>query len=161
MSRTFLAAFLLALVLAPVPGARAAVRPGGAIEWDFLDEMDADDRALVEAYAETARRLDLLALEIGRRWPTPLLEIEASHDLARIRWRLPGEIPGSWHHAIVCPEDRELLARSEATAGSWASPRTWRPLVLRNTRLVLPPAWSGRGILLTAQGKIVRILAID
>ncbi len=152
---------LLLVLLAPAPGVRGATPPSGAIEWDFLEQMDADDRALVEAYAETARRLELLALEIGRRWPTPLLEIQASPDLGRVRWRLPGEVPGTWHHGIVCPADRERLARTEATAGTWSSRRTWRPLVLRNTRLVLPPAWAGRGLLLTGQGEIVRILAID
>ena len=161
MPRALTTSVLIVLALAPVPRVHGAVPSGGAIEWNFLDQMDADDRALVEAYAETARKLDLLALEIGRRWPTPLLEIQASPDLARVRWRLPGEVPGTWHHAIVCPEDRERLAKTEATVGAWSSPRRWRPLVLRDTRLVLPPAWAGRGLLLTGQGEIVRILAID
>ncbi len=161
MLRPLLPSLVLLLALAPGPPARAGKPSTGAIEWNFLGRMDADDRALVEEYAETARRLDLLALAIARRWPMPLVEIQARPDLSRVRWRLPGDVPGSWHHAIVCPDDRELLVKTEAATGSWSSPRRWRPLSARNTRLVLPATWEGRGLLLTGQGEIVRILAID
>ena len=160
MPRAPLAVPVLLLALASLPGP-AGPPVDRAIDWDFLEGIDADDRALIEEYAETARRLDLLALEIGRRWPSPLLEIEVSTDLARLRWRLPGDRPGTWHHGLVCPADRERLARSEATMEGWSARRRWRPLRLRNVRLVTPPGWNGRGVLLTGQGEIVRLLAID
>ncbi len=145
-----------ALAAAPAPGAGEHT-----VDWAFLDKADAQDRDLVTGYAETARRLDALALRLARRFPSALLQVEVREDLARVRWRAAGELPGVWTEAIVCPADRELLMRVEGALAPFASGRTWRTLAIRGDRLVAPAEWNGRAVLVRPDGGIVRLLRID
>lgn len=150
-------------VVEPQPAAPAApaAAPERVVDWSFLDKADAQDRELVTGYADTARRLDALALRLARRFPSALLQVEVREDLARVRWRAAGELAGVWTEALVCPADRELLMRVEGALAPFASGRTWRTLAIRGDRLVAPAEWNGRALLVRPDGGIVRLFRID
>jgi hypothetical protein len=146
----------LTCVLAALPAPRAA-----AFDWEFLSELDADDRDLLHSYRQTAARYRQLSDELLRRYQPLPLHIELSRNLERVRWRLRDAREGVWQEAVVCPEDRtafhdlgQALSRGAAGAG-------WIPLRAKGERLLAPPGWSGRAVLVRPDGQMVRLILID
>lgn len=132
-----------------------------AFEWDFLSELDADDRDLLHSYRQTAERYRRLSDELLRRYQPLPLHIELSRNLERLRWRLRDAREGVWQEAVICPEDRtafhdlgRALSRGAAGAG-------WISLKAEGERLLAPPGWSGRAVLVRPDGQLVRLILID
>jgi hypothetical protein len=152
---------LLALLAAGSLTPSIASGSPGTFDWDFLSGLDADDRDLLEDYREAAARYRNLSDELLRRYQPLPLHIELRRDLSRIRWRIRGAREGLWSEALICPEDRPAFhdlgrALSPASAGA-----RWVPLTGERERLLAPPGWNGRAVLVRPDGRLVRLVLID
>ncbi len=145
---------LAALALSP----SAALAADEVLDWQHMATLDADDRALIESYSETTQALARQRLELSRRFPGPLLRLELSRDLKRLRWRQRDTFAGAgWREALICPEDREAFARLEGVLARQGARAAWIPVRLDGDLLLAPPAWQGRALLLRPDGRVVRL----
>ena len=138
-----------------------AVRGGGTVDWDFLDQLDTDQVALIQRYAAAAEETHHLPPDLAWQFPSPLLELEIHRDFKRLRWRGAQNLPGNWTEALVCPEDRPFLRRVEGVAARASARGPWIKLALEGDRLVTSPAWKSRALLIRPDGKIVRLMVLE
>ena len=146
----------LACVAAGPPTAQAS-----AFDWDFLSELDADDRDLLHSYRRTAERYRQLSDELIRRYQPLPLHIELSRNLERLRWRLRDAREGVWQEAVICPEDRTAFHDMGQSLSRGAAGAGWISLKADGERLLAPPGWSGRAVLVRPDGQLVRLILID
>jgi len=156
--RVRMTGLLLAVFLLPTA---AGEMPAGAIDWDFFSGVDVDEQQLIIDYARTSRELQRLSLELARRYPAPLLEMELSRDLSRLRWRTRGDLPGRWREALTCPDDRDSLRRALSSRFPGSARAHWLRLSLGGHRLLSPTAWAPRALLLRPDGSLVRLVMLD
>lgn len=155
---------LAAAILGPSFLSGLAEQPATSVragEWDVLASLDHDERTLIEGYAAQARQLDRLALELSRRFPGPLLELQIRRDLSRLRWRSAGPLARRWSEAVVCPEDRRAFREIEGVVAKNSARGQWLPLAVRGDRLLSAPHWAGRALLIRPDGTIVRLRRLD
>jgi len=156
--RTFLT--IVALCILSAAGGRAA-HGENTVNWDFLDQLDTDQAALIQRYAAAIAEVHHLSLDLARQFPSPLLELQIRRDFRRLRWRSAQSLPGTWSEALICPEDRPLLRRIEGVAAEASARGPWIKLALKGDRLLTSPAWNSRALLLRPDGKIVRLMVLE
>ncbi|MDQ7006111.1 MAG: hypothetical protein Q9Q40_02655 [Acidobacteriota bacterium] len=150
------------IALAGAPGRAGEVpRASEGSGWDFLSTLDHDERALIEGYAAQARQLQRMALELARRYPGPLLELQVRRDLRRLRWRTAGPWAGRWSEALVCPEDRRAFRQVEGVTAESSARGEWIRLALRGDRLLSAPGWAGHALLIRPDGTLVRLMRLE
>ncbi len=139
-----------------------ATAQSSAIDWDFLGMMDSDYRQLILKYRDSVRETRRLALELSRTFPSPLLRLELRRDLSRIRWQITDPLPGAgWTEALVCPADREALAKMENVIIEGSARAEWVRMRISGDRLLTHRAWGQRALLVREDGAVLRLMIVD
>lgn len=151
---------LLAALAVALPAVTTA--QSSAIDWDYLGMMDSDYRQLILKYQESVRETRRLALELSHTFPSPLLRLELRRDLSRIRWRIADPLSGAgWTEALVCPADRNALAKLENVVIKGSARAEWVRMRISGDRLLTNRAWGQRALLVREDGAVLRLMIIE